>query len=80
VRELLRDGVGIGRELGHCDLLPIDEGQFTSDSILELPNVSSSSSGDNNGVNLPNKAVPVQAGLEASSRRKKGIPLRAPLF
>lgn len=73
MKELLRCGVGIARELRECDFMPIDEGQFTSDSILELPEVSCCSSGGG-------KAVLVPTGMEASSRRKKGIPVRAPLF
>ncbi|KAF3321226.1 PLATZ transcription factor [Carex littledalei] len=80
VKELLRCGVGIARELRKCDFMPIDEGQFTSDSILELPEVSCCSSGGGNTGSFHNKAVLVPTGMEASSRRKKGIPVRAPLF
>ncbi|KAJ1693778.1 hypothetical protein LUZ63_010476 [Rhynchospora breviuscula] len=80
VKELLRRGVGIARELRECDIMPIDEGQFTSDSILESPDLSSGSSGGGNAVNLHNKAVLVPVGMEVSSRRKKGVPVRAPLF
>ncbi|KAJ3689853.1 hypothetical protein LUZ61_019017 [Rhynchospora tenuis] len=80
VKELLRRGVGIARELRECDIMPIDEGQFTSDSILESPDLSSGSSGGGNAVNLHDKTVLVPVGMEVSSRRKKGVPVRAPLF
>ncbi|KAJ3681871.1 hypothetical protein LUZ60_014444 [Juncus effusus] len=76
--ELLRNGEGLARELKECNILSIDECQFTTESILESPEASSSSSGGGNIV-ISHKKFGL-AGTEASSRRKKGVPVRAPLF
>ncbi|KAG6485560.1 hypothetical protein ZIOFF_054120 [Zingiber officinale] len=96
VKELLQNEGGLWKELRECEYLPLpsscdlDEGQLTPDSILESATSSASSGGgaelgvaDTEPVSwrkmrsVPRRAA---AAAEVASRRKKGVPVRAPLF
>ncbi|XP_072988341.1 protein RGF1 INDUCIBLE TRANSCRIPTION FACTOR 1-like [Typha latifolia] len=94
VKEVLVSEGGLEKELRECESLPLpstcelDEGHLMPESVLESPSATSSySCGGGGGTTrstdgssaLDQKKRGV-TGFEVLNRRKKGVPIRAPLF